>query len=95
MLTRSMWLALTGQSSKGSKVPLPEGICDSQPLAWESMDHVVFIPQLVRIYSGTSPIHGPPCQHHLCKAPTLAITSRALLCARIASRPPAVSPAMQ
>ena len=43
---------------EGSKGPLPEGACDSQPLAQESMDQAVSMPHRVRI----SPMHGPPCQ---------------------------------
>ena len=55
---------------EGIKGPLPEGACDSQPLARESMDEAVSMPHRVRIYSETSPMHGPPCQHPLCKAST-------------------------
>ena len=38
------------ESSKG---PFPQGACDPQPLAWESMDQAM--PHGVRIYSVTSP----------------------------------------
>ena len=81
MLTRSMWpLAHPDRSAlqEGSKGPLLEGACDSQPLAWESRDQAVSMPHRVRIYSMTSVIYRPPCQHPLCKASTPAVTSGVL-----------------
>ena len=50
------------------------GACDSQPLARESMDQAMSMPHRVRIYSETSPMHGPPCQHPPCKASSRAVT---------------------
>ena len=58
-----------------SKGPLPEGACDSQPLACESMYPAVFMAHRARIYSVTSSIHGLPCQQPPCKASTPAVTS--------------------
>ena len=61
---------------EGSKGPLPEGPCDSQPLARGSMDQAVPLPYPVRGSTvGTSPRHGPPWQHPPCKASTPAVTS--------------------
>ena len=59
---------------EGSKGPLPEGACDSQPLARESMDQAVPMPHRVGTYSETSPMHGPPCQHPPCNGSTPAVT---------------------
>ena len=69
-----MCLALTCQSfGRVARDPLPEGACDSQPLAQESMDPVVSMVHHVRIYSETNPIRGPPCQHPPCKASVPAV----------------------
>ena len=81
MLTRNVWPVAHPDRSvlqEGTKGPVPEGACDSQPLAQESLDQVVAMPHHVRMYSGTSLIHGQPCHHPLCKASTLAAASGAL-----------------
>ena len=73
---------------EGSKGPLPVGGCDSQPLAWESMDQAVSMPHRVRNCSETSSMHGPPCQHPPCKASSPAGT-------RGAPPPPATAESTQ
>ena len=80
MLKRIVWPAAHPDRSvlqEGSKGPLPQRSCDSQPFAGESMDQAVFMPYRVRIYSVTSLVHGLPCQHPPCKASTPAVTSGA------------------
>ena len=62
MLKRRMWPVARPDRSvlqKVSKGPLPEGACDSQPLAPENMDRAVPMPH-VKIYSVTSLTHGRP-----------------------------------
>ena len=53
-----------------SKESSPEGACDSQPLARESMDQAVYITRHVRIYSVTSPIQGRPVNILRARHPT-------------------------
>ena len=59
MPKRSMWLLACLDRSvlqEGSKGPLPQGACDSQPLVPGSMDQAVSMPHRVSIHSETSPI---------------------------------------